>query len=282
MRARNQPPLTVFRCVFLLLLLLLVAALLEVILTDDTSPETLARVLACSGRTKKTPVVVGNCVGFAANRAFFPYGQAAALLMDSGVSPYDIDRALLKFGMPMGALEMADLSGVDIAAAVNGTFSAAYGERCYMSTIVKRLVDAGRLGQKTGAGYYDYKSGRRQPDPKGIADALAGARADAGLPKAPKLTDEEIVEIVLFPVANEAFRIVADGVVLRESDIDVCSVYGYGFPAPRGGVLNWARSRSLSYVAGRLATLANTFAGGAARSFFEPCDYLLEQARKQE
>lgn len=260
-----------------------VMPLAEIIRHRGTSREALAAILAFSSRTRKTPVVVRNCVGFAANRMFFPYGQAAALLCDSGVSPYEVDRALLRFGMPMGANQMADLSGLDVALASGSSMAGAYGDRSYLaSSATRRLHDAGRLGQKTARGYYDYSSGKMRPDAEGIRAALEASRAGAGLPAAGPLTADEIVEICLLPVVNESYRIVSEGVVLREGDLDVCSVYGYGFPAARGGVLNWGRSLGLSYVAGRLATLASTFAGGKARAFFEPCEYLLEQARAQE
>lgn len=257
--------------------------LLEIIRTKHTSPNTLASVLQMCKRIKKTPVVVGNCVGFTANRAFFPYGQAAALLVDGGVSPYRIDRILEKFGMPMGAFRMADLSGVDIFMHVNGIINSAYGQRCYNSSLGKRLFEAKRFGQKTGAGYYKYVKGKPVPDEQGLQSFIQGARSDAkGLPDLNKLSDEEILEILVFPIANEALRIVGEGHAQSRSDVDVATVFGYGFPAYRGGVLHYAENAvGWKKLQQRLNHYSQTLgsANPQVKSFFQPSEYLNKLAQ---
>jgi len=256
--------------------------LLEIIRTKQTSPQVIAASVLLSKNTNKIPVVVGNCVGFTANRVFFPYGQGASLLVDSGIDPYRIDRALESFGMPMGVFKMADLSGVDIFVHVGEIMRAAYGDRCYISTIGKRLFDAKRLGQKSGSGYYKYAGPKALPDPQGLNSILAGSRTDAALPqlKDSAVSDEQIIEMLLFPVINEGFRIIEEGHVVRESDIDICSVTGYGFPAWRGGIMFYGRIVGLKHVHARLQHFSQSFGAKApaAKSFFAPSPLLTKLA----
>jgi len=260
--------------------------LLEIVRTQSTSDSTLATCVDMAKRVGKTPVVVGNCVGFTANRIFFPYGQAGAMLADFGVLPYRIVRALVAFGMPMGVFQMSDLSGVDIGAYVSGIIANAYGDRTYKSTIGEKLVKAGRLGQKAGKGYYLYPPGARggKDDLKALQPLLDAARKDAGnsstdLASLAKLfSEKDLVEICLFPVVNEAFRVVDEGHVVRESDVDIISVMGYGFPSFRGGILHWGRAVGLRTVRDRLQHFSSELSSKAAnertaamiRAFFAP------------
>jgi len=248
-----------------------VMPLLEIVRTNSTSPQTLATTVAMAKSVGKTPVVVGNCVGFTANRMFFPYGQAAGLLVDIGIDPYAVDSAILKFGMPMGPFQMSDLSGVDIGVMVSGLMSSAYGDRSYLSTLSQRLMKAGRLGQKSKTGGYYVN---RKPDPKGLAPFVNAARQDAKISGnlSSGLGEKEIVEIALYPVVNEAYRIVEEGHVIRESDVDVVSIFGYGFPAWRGGMLSWAKEVGLRHVRDRLKYYSETLGADNAqiRAFFAP------------
>jgi enoyl-CoA hydratase/3-hydroxyacyl-CoA dehydrogenase len=267
-----------------------VMPLLEIVRTKHTSPDTIAVSVDLAKVTGKTPVVVGNCVGFTANRIFFPYGQAASFLADAGVDPYRIDKALESWGMPMGVYKMSDLSGIDIFVHVSGTINAAYGERCYNSTLGHKLAAAKRLGQKTGAGYYTYKGTKAIPDPKAVTPFLQASRADAkGLPKLDTLTDEQILEVILYPVVNESLRVLKEGHVIRESDIDVISVLGYGFPAYRGGILHWAQEKNgkgagggYKHIRDRLQYFSNTWGANnpSVKAFFAPSDYLQQLANK--
>jgi enoyl-CoA hydratase/3-hydroxyacyl-CoA dehydrogenase len=260
-----------------------VMPLLEIVRSKYTSTAVLARCVASCKTIMKTGVVVGNCVGFTANRIFFPYTQSAALLTDHGVHPYRIDKAILKFGMPMGVFQMNDLSGLDIGVHVSGMIAGAYGDRVYSSSLLTHMVKDGRLGQKAKKGFYKYPS--RKPEPDAKLDAyLSAARADAGNIRSvdKDMTEQDIVEAVLFPVVNESFRVIAEGHVIRETDVDVVSVTGYGFPAWRGGVVHWARFVGLKYVAQRLAFFAKKFGSSNAqlRRFYEPCDLLKAEAAK--
>ena len=256
--------------------------LLEVIRTRHTSPDVIAQCLSMSKKIGKTPVVVGNVVGFAANRGFFPYGQAAGLLVDCGLSPYRIDAALEAFGMPMGVFKMTDLSGVDIAIHVSATIQSAYGDRTYRSTAVQQLFEQKRLGQKSGKGWYAYAKGKAQPDLPAIQPVLARAAKDAkGLPalQDSAVSEQDIVEMLLFPVVNEFCRLLQEGQVSSAADVDVVSVMGYGFPAFRGGILFWAEDGvegGFARVAQRLQHFAQTLGANnpQVRAFFQPCDYL--------
>jgi len=268
-----------------------VMPLLEIIRTPHTDDATIAASLQMAKRIGKTPVVVGNCVGFTANRAFFPYGQGASLLVDAGASPYKVDKALEKWGMPMGVFRMIDLSGLDVGKHVTGTITAAYGDRTYTSPLGAVLFDQKRLGQKTGVGYYAYPKGKPSPDPKlqAIIDSVRGSQQNKPQFDASKLSDDEIVEAVLFPVVNEALRIRAEKFALTDSDVDVTSAMGYGFPAWRGGVLDWASSHpkgGYRYVRDRLQTMSKQWSGNGAnkqiQAFLAPSDELNKRADAQK
>lgn len=259
--------------------------LLEIVRTKHTSNATLATSVNMGKQIGKTVVVVGNCVGFTANRIFAPYGQAACLLADSGVHPYKLDAAVKNFGMPMGPFTMSDLSGVDIQVHVGEIISNGYPEYSYVSQLPTLLLAAKRLGQKSQAGYYKYVRNKAVPDFKGLQPFLDQSIAKnngVGLKLTGKETDQDLVEMVMFPVVNESCRVIAEGHVLRECDVDVTSVTGYAFPAWRGGVMHWARSQpgGLARVAERLKYFAEVCSGGneKLKKFYSPCDYLKQQA----
>ena len=248
-----------------------VMPLLEIIRTKTTSKAAVAASVALAKRIGKTPVTVGNCVGFTANRIFFPYGQSAAFLVDHGISPYRIDKALLgTMHMPMGVHQMGDLSGIDILNHVGKIFLDAYGDRCYVSPMAKDMTDAKLLGRKTGKGYYVYKGRSSVPNTKDLAPILARARQG----KAPigPLSDQDIVEMIMYPVVNESCRVIAEGHVIRASDVDVCSVTGYGFPSHKGGVMFWAKEQGFRRIRDRLNEFSRRYP--AVRNFYAPCDYL--------
>lgn len=263
--------------------------LLEIIRTEHTSQQAIADCMAMSKKIRKTPALVGNCVGFTANRVFFPYGQSASFLADQGVSPYRIDKALEKWGMPMGVFKMSDLSGNDVFGHVSGMINGAYGERCYNSTLGFKLLEDKKLGQKTGVGYYKYKRNRAVPDAAYLQKYLEASRADCkknGLLTGidfDALSDKELVEIIMFPVVNECYRVLDEGHVIRASDIDVVSVMGYGFPAFKGGLMHYAATTAggLKYVNDKLQEFSDKF--GATNpiiaSFFKPCPRLTKDAQ---
>jgi enoyl-CoA hydratase/3-hydroxyacyl-CoA dehydrogenase len=256
-----------------------------------TSDATIAVSLQMAKKIGKTPVVVGDCVGFTANRGFFPYGQAAGLLVDAGAQPQRVDKALEKFGMPMGVFRMVDLSGIDVGKHVSGTINAAYGSRTYNSTLGEALFQAKRLGQKSGAGYYKYVKGKPVADPalKPFLDAARANASHKASVDASKLSDEEVVEATLFPVVNEMLRVREEGHVLSDSDVDVVSVMGYGSPAWRGGVLHWASQHpkgGFKYVRDRLQFFSQQWSNNGQNKvvaeFFKPCDLLNKKANGQK
>lgn len=258
--------------------------LLEIVKMKHTSPETLATSMHLSKLIKKTPVVVGNCTGFAANRIFFPYGMAGQLLLAGGLDPYTVDQVLMKFGMPMGIFRMNDSVGVDIGTHIAPVFTKAYGDRVFNTDLSELLVKAKRMGEKTQVGFYKYTVPRKPtPDLQGLAPFLQQIRTKAkeqGVPDCTKLSPQDIVEICIYPVINESCRTVQEGFSSSPADIDVISVMGYGFPAYRGGVLNYARAVGFAHVAQRLQHWAQFFPKQAG--FFKPSEALLAIAKQSK
>ena len=238
-----------------------VMKLVEVIRDDQSSPAALADAVRLTKRMRKTPVVVRSCPGFLLNRIFMPYSQACGFLIDRGVDPYIIDAALEEFGMPMGPCRVSDLAGIDVGVKAGAVLDAAYSGRVYRSALRQLLADAGRLGEKSGAGHYRYEAGRAERD-----DALQGfveqARQIAGGPEPIELSTQEIVDHLLFPVVNEAMRALSEGIVSRPGDVDVAAILGYGFPAYRGGPLGWAESRGLPVVLEQLSQWHGSYQAG--------------------
>ena len=268
--------------------------LLEIVRSEKTSAQTLAHCLAMAKRIKKTPVVAGNCPGFIANRAFFPYGQVAGFLVDAGLTPYQVDAAVLKFGMPMGPFRMGDLSGIDIGVNAAQTFLDAYPDRTYKSTLAKELVAAKRLGEKTKQGYYKYVNGKNVPDLEGLQSFIEKSRAEGRKHHIKDITglglsERDIQEIVFYPVINECARIVGEGYAQSTADVDVASITGYGFPAAKGGLMFWANSTKPGMGGGykrvveRLQYFSETFGKDSPKikSFFAPSDELKKLAQKE-
>ena len=259
-----------------------VMPLLEIVRTDTTSPQVLLDAIAFAKATKKVPVVVGNCTGFAVNRVFFPYGQAAMMLIDMGVDPYAIDKAIgpgQGFGMPMGPLRLNDLVGMATTMHVGKEFTDNYPERSYTNGIVPAMVDAKRLGETTKTGFYKYGKGRKaDPDPEGIAPFLAASRSAANLPPVPSLSPEEIQEAIFFPVVNESARVLAEGVVDKAADLDIATVLSMGFPAHKGGIIKYADTVGAKRTVDTLEMWAHRCP--QHKGFFEPCALLKQAAAR--
>lgn len=252
-----------------------VMQLFEIIRTEKTPPQILVDTLGLSKQIKKTPVVVGNCTGFAVNRVFFPYTMSATVLVDIGCDPYAIDRAITMFGMPMGPFRLGDLVGHDVGVHVGQNFIDDFPERVYQSPLIPSLLASKRLGEKSGAGFYKYdKTRRATPDPDGVAPLISQSRAHSRLPldgsAVPTgLSPEDIAEMIFFPVVNEACRVLAEGIVVKSSDIDTASILGMGFPAFRGGVVHWGDSVGPAVIANKLRGWATKYGG-----LYQPCPYL--------
>ncbi|KAG6398614.1 hypothetical protein SASPL_140081 [Salvia splendens] len=255
-----------------------VMPLLEIVRTPKTSPQVIVDLLDVGKKIRKTPVVVGNCTGFAVNRMFFPYTQAALLLVERGTDIYKIDKAITKFGMPIGPFRLCDLVGFGVAIATGGQFVLNFPERTYKSMLIPLMQEDKRAGETTRRGFYVYDDKRRaNPDPEikkyiEKAKEMSGAAID---PKLTKLSDKDIVEMIFFPVVNEACRVLDEGIAVKAADLDVSAVMGMGFPPYRGGLIFWADTLGSKYICSRLEEWSNSYGG-----FFKPCSYLAERAAK--
>ncbi len=223
-----------------------VMRLVEVVRGDKTSHETLATALATARRLAKIAVVTGVCHGFVGNRMLRPRSVEAERLLLEGAMPHEIDRALVEFGFPMGPFAMSDLAGLDIGWSMRKS----QGLR---AEIADALCEAGRFGQKTGKGFYLYQPGSRAgvPDPE-VERLIVEASRRLGIERR-TLDTQQITERLLFPIVNEGARVLAEGIVQRPGDIDVVWIYGYGWPAWRGGPMHYADQIGLATIRDRLA-----------------------------
>ncbi len=226
--------------------------LMENVRGRASSPETLATVMALARRLGKIPVLAGNCDGFIGNRMLHFYGVEAERLLEEGATPEQIDAVIEEFGFAMGPLAMRDLAGNDVGWAIRRNRVLPADERC--SPILERMVAAGRLGRKCGRGFYRYEGGRRHSDPEALA--LIRAVADELGIRQRSIGAQEILARLLHPLVNEGARVLAEGIAARPGDIDVVYVYGYGFPAFRGGPMYWAERSGLDAVVATLEGLA--------------------------
>ncbi|XP_072954071.1 glyoxysomal fatty acid beta-oxidation multifunctional protein MFP-a isoform X2 [Typha angustifolia] len=252
--------------------------LLEIVRTQRTSPQVVVDLLDVGKKIRKTPIVVGNCTGFAVNRMFFPYTQSALLFVDCGLDVYKIDRACTKFGMPMGPFRLADLVGFGVAVATGMQYLENFPERVYKSMLISIMLEDKRAGEATRKGFYKYDEKRKaSPDPE-IMKYVEKSRNMAGTtpdPQLMKLADKDIVEMVFLPVVNEACRVLDEGIAVKASDLDIASIMGMGFPPYRGGIMFWADSLGVKYVHSRLEEWSKQYG-----EFFKPCSYLAERAAK--
>ena len=231
-----------------------VMKLLENVRGAQSSPQTLATVMALGKTLGKVPVLAGNCDGFIGNRMLGFYGLEAEFLLEEGATPGQIDRVIEGFGFAMGPLAVRDLAGNDIGFMIRKNRKLPADER--YSPILERLVAQGRLGQKTGKGFYRYEGRTRIPDPE-VTTLIEGVSRDLKIRRR-EIPDPEILDRLLHPLVNEGARIVAEGIAARASDIDVVYVNGYGFPAWRGGPMYWAQHAGLERVVKTMRELAST------------------------
>jgi 3-hydroxyacyl-CoA dehydrogenase len=224
-----------------------VMKLLEVVRGAKTAKDVLATVMQLGKRIKKTCVVSGVCDGFIGNRMIEQYSRQAGFLLEEGATPEQVDKAVEKFGFAMGPFRMGDLAGNDVGWYIR---KRRYQEKPHMrySKTADLLCEMGRFGQKTGAGWYDYVPGKRDAIPSPVVNEMIEKHRKA-LGIAPrKISDEEIVQRLVFALVNEGARIVEEGIALRASDIDMVYLTGYGFPLHRGGPMNYADTVGLFNV----------------------------------
>ena len=220
---------------------------MEVVRAAKSAPSTIASGMAFGRKIRKLAVTVGACDGFVGNRLLTQRGREVERLLAEGIAINAIDRAMTEFGFPVGPCAAGDIAGLDIS-------YRARKQRDRFWPLADAIVDAGRLGQKSGAGYYRYESGSRTPlpDPEAqrIIDSARGSMSRANLPS------EEIALRILSAMINEGARLLYEGIAARASDIDVIWVYGYGFPAHRGGPMFYADLVGLPKIAERLTAAA--------------------------
>ena len=248
-----------------------VMKLLEVVRGDATAKDVLATVMAVAKKIRKTAVVSGVCDGFIGNRMIEQYGRQGGFLLDEGCTPQQVDKAIEKFGFAMGPFRMGDLAGNDIGWAIR---KRRYQEKPDMkySKTADLLCEKGRFGQKTGAGWYDYVPGKRDAIPNAEVVAMIEEHRKAQGITPRKISDEEIVQRLVFALVNEAAHILEEGIANKASDIDVVYIFGYGFPVHRGGPLNYANEVGLFNVVQAMKRFAKNPLDDA--KFWEPAPLL--------
>jgi 3-hydroxyacyl-CoA dehydrogenase len=218
-----------------------VMRLLENVRGAKSSKSAVATVMALGRRINKVPVLVGVCYGFVGNRMLHQRGQQAEKLILEGALPHQVDRVLTDFGFPMGPFAMGDLAGLDVGWRIRKG-------RGVKSPVADRICELGRFGQKTGAGYFKYEKGDRTPIPDpDVEKIIVDVATEQGITRR-HVTDEEILQRLLYPMVNEGAKILEEKIAIRASDIDVIWVYGYGWPVYRGGPMFWADQIGLRSV----------------------------------
>jgi 3-hydroxyacyl-CoA dehydrogenase len=226
-----------------------VMRLLEVVRGAKTAKPVVATAMQMAKHIGKVGVLVGVCHGFVGNRMLEARQREAGKLILEGAMPWDVDRVLFDFGMPMGPFAMGDLAGLDLGWVK---------ERSTGSTIRELLCEAGRWGQKTGAGFYDYDAARKATPSPVVEQMILDLSAKQGIERRP-IGDQEILERCLYPMINEGVKILEEGIASRASDIDVVWINGYGWPAYRGGPMFYADAVGAKTVLARLQAYQSQF-----------------------
>jgi 3-hydroxyacyl-CoA dehydrogenase len=237
-----------------------VMRLLEVVNCNNTAPDVLLTAVRLAMTLGKAPVVSRVCDGFIGNRMLQRYGQQSLFLLDQGCSPKQVDQALQSWGMAMGPFAVGDLSGLDIGWSIRKRRYVENPDMVY-SHIADRICEAGRLGQKTGKGWYRYEAGSRKPLWDAETDSILTAyRQEFSIPQH-HFTDKDIIERLIFSLVNEGAAILEQGVAQRASDIDVVYTTGYGFPTKRGGPMYYANCIGLDHVVLRIREFQRGYQG---------------------
>ncbi|KTS32395.1 3-hydroxyacyl-CoA dehydrogenase [Methylobacterium indicum] len=219
-----------------------VMRLLEVVRGEKTAKDVIATAMQLGRKVGKIPVLVGVCHGFVGNRMLAERQREANRLILEGVTPWDVDRVVYEFGLPMGPFTMSDLAGLDIG----------WSRETNKSESVRDLLcEQDRRGQKTSAGFYDYDA-KRKATPSTVTEEIIARVAERQGVKRKAATDQEILERTLYPMINEGAKILEEGKAIRASDIDIVWINGYGWPVYRGGPMFWADTIGLPKVLERL------------------------------
>lgn len=257
-----------------------VMQLLEIVRGAKTAKDVLATSIQIGRKIGKKPVVSGVCDGFIGNRMLYPYRVAADQLVLAGASPSQVDKALENFGMAMGPYRVGDLAGLDIGWAIRKRKAAENPSVPYEPVIADKLCEAGRYGQKTGMGWYKYEAGNRQPIVDPVVEQIIDDFRKAKGIEPRQFSEAEIVQRCLYALVNEGAKILEEGIALRASDIDVVYLYGYGFPAYRGGPMNYAQQVGLFNVVRSMQRYARESADAAA--FWQVAPLLAKHAESGE
>ena len=235
-----------------------VMRLLEVVRGDASDDATLMTAMAVGKQIGKVCVLSGMCYGFIGNRMLRHYGREAALCVMEGASPAQVDSAMERWGMAMGPLAVGDLAGLDIGYKAREQLSDEEKGPRVNYLLADRLVEAGRLGQKSGSGYYRYDAATRtrREDPI-VSEIIEATRAELGITPR-EIAEDEIVDRLTLALANEGACILEEGIAQRASDIDVVYCHGYGFPRFRGGPMHAAEARGLQAVVARIEQFKET------------------------
>ncbi len=245
--------------------------LVEVIRGEKTSDEAVATVFDLAKKLGKTPIVVRDGPGFLVNRILAPYLSEAVRLVTEGCRIEDVDRAMTAFGMPVGPLALLDDVGIDVAVKGGQTMAAAFASRLPLAENFGGVAEAGRLGRKTGKGFYRYAGSRRLgPDPGAYRDLRL--RAAGGTP----LPEEVLVARLVMPMINEAAFCLEDRIVASPARLDCAMIFGTGFPPFRGGLLRYADELGPDRVANRLEDLQERLGDR-----FAPAELILRMARER-
>jgi 3-hydroxyacyl-CoA dehydrogenase len=229
-----------------------VMRLVEIVRGAKTSPEVIATAMALAKRLGKVGVLVGNCPGFVGNRMMFPYMYEAQFLVEDGATPEQVDRTLTDWGMAMGIFAVDDMAGLDVAWRVRQELRQFQDAGMRKPLVADQLYELGRLGQKSGKGWYRYTEDRKPiPDPE-VLELIERTTAAAGIRRR-AFAEPEILERTIYALINEGARVLDEGFALRAADIDVIYMNGYGFPAYRGGPMFYADRVGLPRIFDRVS-----------------------------
>ncbi len=235
-----------------------VMRLLEIVRGRATSKEVIATCMQLSKKLGKVGVLVGNCMGFVGNRMFGPYRREAQFLVEEGAQIEAVDQALSDFGMAMGPLATGDLAGLDVGWRIRKEHRHLQTPGVRQPFAEDKLCELGRFGQKTGAGWYKYDGQRRPSADPAVASLMREWSAQADISQR-DISGEEIVDRCIYALVNEGARILEQGYALRATDIDIIYLYGYGFPAYRGGPMWYADRVGLDKVYDRVCEFQRQF-----------------------
>lgn len=248
--------------------------LLEIVVADKTAPDAVVSGFALAKKMKKVGVRAGVCDGFIGNRILSAYLKCADYMVLDGVSPYDIDKAMVEFGYPMGPFTVSDLAGLDIGWATRKRRAATRDPQMRYANFGDRICEQGWFGRKTGKGYYVYEKGRPglHPNPE-VPDIIATERMENGYKDA-GITKDEIIRRYMAAMVNEAANLIDEGIAQRPVDVDMVLLFGYGFPRYRGGPMKYADDYGLA----KMVADIQEFAKQGDERYWRPSRLLVELA----